>query len=96
MFTLLLINLPYNASHGEIREWIESRGVEITSIRILRHIDGVSPVFGHVELNGSIAPNEAISILHGKKIRNQKVLVREVPACGRGKHTQFKQDLKTF
>ena len=82
MFTLLLTNLPYNASHNEIREWIQSRGVEIKSIRILRHIDGVSPVFGHVELNGSIAPNEAISILNGKEIRNQKVLVREVPAYG--------------
>jgi len=88
MFTLLLTNLPYNASHNEIREWIQSRGVEIKSIRILRHIDGVSPVFGHVELNGSIAPNEAISILHGKKIRNQKVLVREVPAYAAGASTR--------
>jgi len=47
MSNLLLINLPYNASDREIREWIESRGIGTKSIRIVRDVvSGVSPAFG--------------------------------------------------
>jgi hypothetical protein len=76
----LLINLPYNASDREIREWIESRGIGTKSIRIVRDlVAGVSPAFGHVELKGSIELKEAISILDGKRMRNQTVCAKEVP-----------------
>jgi RNA recognition motif-containing protein len=81
MSDLLLMNIPYNASNREIREWIESRGVETKSIRIVRDlVTGASPAFGHVELQGSIELKEAISILHGKRMRNQTVLAKEGPA----------------
>jgi len=81
MSNLLLINLPYNASDCEIREWIESRGIGTKSIRIIHDlVAGVSPAFGHVELKGGIDLKEAISILDGKRMRNQTVLAREVPA----------------
>ena len=81
MSNILLTNLPYNVSDREIREWIESRGIGTKSIRIVRDlVSGVSPAFGHVELKGSIELKEAISILDGKKMRNQNVLVKEVPA----------------
>ena len=82
MSKLLLINLPYNASDREIREWIESRGIGTKSIRIVRdHLAaGVSPAFGHVELKGSIELKDAISILDGKRMRNHTVLAREIPA----------------
>jgi uncharacterized protein (TIGR03435 family) len=44
MSSLLLTNLPYNASNPEIREWIESRGIGTKSIRIFRdEVSGVSP-----------------------------------------------------
>ena len=79
MSNLLLINLPYNASDREIREWIESRGIGTKSIRIVRDlVAGVSPAFGHVELKG-IELKEAISILDGKRMRNQTVIAKEVP-----------------
>jgi hypothetical protein len=55
MSNLLLMNLPYNASDREIREWIESRSIGTKSIRIIRDlVSGVSSAFGHVELKGSI------------------------------------------
>jgi hypothetical protein len=34
MSNLLLINLPYDASDREIREWLESRGIATKSIRV--------------------------------------------------------------
>lgn len=76
---LLLMNLPHNASDREIRVWIESRGIETKTIRIVRdEVSGVSPAFGHVELNGSIELKDAILTLHGKKLRNRTVFAKEV------------------
>ena len=78
MSNLMLINLPYNASDREIREWIESRGIGTKSIRIVRDVvTGASPAFGHVELKSSVELKEAISILDGKRMRNQTVLAKE-------------------
>ena len=75
---LLLANLPYNASDHEIREWIESRGIETKSIRVVRDlVSGVSPAFGRVELKGSIELKEAIGILDRKRMRNQTVFAKE-------------------
>lgn len=79
MSILLLINLPHKASDREIREWIESRGIGVKWFRIVRDVGTtVSTAFGHVELKGDIELAEAISILDGKRMRNQIVLAREV------------------
>jgi hypothetical protein len=81
MSNLLLINLPHKASDREIRQWIESRGIGTKSIRIRRDlVSGVSSAFVQVELKSSVEPKEAISILDGKRMRNQTVFAREVPA----------------
>jgi RNA recognition motif-containing protein len=83
MSNLLLINLPSNTSSREIREWIESRGVGTKCIRILRDLmTGMSPAFGHVELTGSVEIKEAISILHGKRMRSQTIFAKEGPPYG--------------
>jgi hypothetical protein len=59
MSSLLLTNLPYNASDREIREWIESRGILTKSIRVLRDlVTGLSPALVHVVLKGSIESSE--------------------------------------
>ena len=80
MSNLLLANLPYNASDRELREWIESRGIETRSIRIIRDVvTGTSAAFGRVELKDSFGVKEAISILDGKRMRNQIVLASEAP-----------------
>jgi RNA recognition motif-containing protein len=81
MSNLLLINLPYNATDREIREWIESRGIGAKTIRVVRDlVTGASPSFGHVELKSSSALKEAISILDGKRMRNQTIRAKADPA----------------
>jgi RNA recognition motif-containing protein len=75
---LFLINLPYNCADRELRQWVESRGIETRSIRIVRDlVSGVSPAFGYVELEDDSRSEDAIRVLNGKKLRNQTVLVNE-------------------
>ena len=75
---LLLPNLPYNCSDGELQAWLASQGIETVSIRIIRDlVAGVSPAFGYVELKNDKPINEALARLNGKKMRNQTILVKE-------------------
>jgi len=77
---LFFINIPYNCSDRELQEWVESRGIQTRSIRIVRDlVAGVSPAFGYVELKDETQIKEAISILNGKKMRTQTILVKEAP-----------------
>ena len=74
MANLLLINLPYNASDREIRDWLESRDIRVKSLHIVRdEVTRTSPAFGHVALKDGIELEEAIVILNGKKLRNQTI-----------------------
>ena len=87
MATLLLVNLPYNASDRELREWIESRGIQTDTILITRcPVMEMSIVFGKtpaasglIELKDGMEIQEAISILNGKRMRNQIILAKEAP-----------------
>jgi len=76
---LFFVNIPYNCSDREVQDWVESRGVETRSIRIIRDlVSGVSPAFGYVELKDETTIKEAISILNGKKMRSHTISVKEV------------------
>ena len=76
MSQLFFVNLPYNCSDRELREWIESRGVETVSIRIIRDlVSEVSPAFAYAELSDPARIEEAAAILDGKKMHNQTVRV---------------------
>jgi RNA recognition motif-containing protein len=78
MSKLFFVNIPYNCSDRELQEWVESRGIETRSIRIVRDlVAGVSPAFGYVELKDDTQIQEAINILNGKRMRNQTILVKE-------------------
>jgi RNA recognition motif-containing protein len=78
MSKLFFVNIPYNCSDRELQEWVESRGFETRSIRIVRDlVAGVSPAFGYVELYDDTQTHEAINILNGKKMRNQTIVVKE-------------------
>jgi RNA recognition motif-containing protein len=88
MSKLFFINIPYNCSDRELQEWVESRGIMTRSIRIVRDlVAGVSPAFGYVELKDDTQIQEAISILNGKRMRNQTILVKEaqVQSTGAGR-----------
>lgn len=81
MSKLFFVNIPYNCSDRELQEWVESRGIETRSIRIVRDlVAGVSPAFGYVELKDHTQMKEAVAILNGKKMRNQIIMVKEAQA----------------
>ena len=89
MSKLFFVNIPYNCSDRELQEFVESRGIETRSIRIVRDlVAGVSPAFGYVELQDDTRIPEAITVLNGKKMRNQIILVKEAQvqstSVGRG------------
>jgi RNA recognition motif-containing protein len=81
---ILMSNIPYNCSDHELREWIESRGIETRSIRIIRDlVAGVSPAFGYVELADATVVANVIDILNGKKMRTQTISVKQAPLRSR-------------
>ena len=85
MSKLFLVNIPYNCSDRELQEWVESRGIVTRSIRIVRDlVAGVSPAFGYVELKDDTQIQEAISVLNGKRMRNQTILVKEAQVQSTG------------
>jgi|RhiMethySRZTD1v2_1073278.scaffolds.fasta_scaffold109688_3 RNA recognition motif-containing protein len=75
---LLLSNLPHNCSESELRRSIESRGVPLVSVRVIRDSGtGDSPAFGDVELEPGASESHALVCLAGMQIRNRIVRVRE-------------------
>jgi RNA recognition motif-containing protein len=85
MSKLFFVNIPYNCSDRELQDWVESRGIETRSIRIVRDlVAGVSPAFGYVELKDDSRIQEAIEILNGKRMRNQTILVKEAQVQATG------------
>jgi len=69
---LFFVNVPYNCSERELKDWIESRGIETESIRIIRDlVSGVSPAFAYAALKDDAEIERAVSALNGKKMRNQ-------------------------
>jgi RNA recognition motif-containing protein len=85
MSKLFFVNIPYNCSDRELQEWVESRGIETRSIRIVRDlVAGVSPAFGYVELKDDGRIQEAISVLNGKRMRSQTILVKEAQVQSTG------------
>ena len=75
---LLFMNLPHDCSDRELKDWIESRGIETTSIRIIRDlVAGVSPAFAYAGLKDEARLLEAVSVLDGKKMRNQTISVKQ-------------------
>ncbi len=78
---LFFVNIPYNCSDRELKEWIESRGIETESIRIIRDlVAGVSPAFAYADLKDHTRLDEAMSVLNGKKMRNQTITVKQALA----------------
>ena len=75
---LFFVNIPYNCSDRELKEWIESRGIETESICIIRDlVAGVSPAFAYADLKDQTQLEEAVSILNGEKMRNQTITVKK-------------------
>jgi RNA recognition motif-containing protein len=75
---LFFTNAPYNCSDRELKEWIESRGIETLTIRIIPDlVSGASPSFAYASLKNEAQIEEAVSALNGQKMRNQIIIVRQ-------------------
>ena len=79
MPSLYLVNLPHDCTDNELKNWVESRGFETQSIRIIRDvIAGVSPSFAYVVLQDDSRVEEACAVLTGKRMRALQVMVSAV------------------
>jgi RNA recognition motif-containing protein len=73
---LFFVNVPHDCSDDELKNWIESRGVETEAIRIVRDlVTGASPAFAYASLKDASGLEQAISALNGKQIRSHAVIV---------------------
>src|SRR5215471_10030858 len=78
MGTLFLVNVPHNCSDTELVEWIESSGITVKKVRVIRDlVAGVSPSFAYVDIEENIAVADAVRTLNGQHIRERSILVSE-------------------
>ena len=78
MSTLFLVNIPHNCSDAELTEWVESKGISVKNVRVIRDVvAGVSPSFAYVEISESVPLADAIQKLNGRHIRERTIAVSE-------------------
>jgi RNA recognition motif-containing protein len=78
MGTLFLTNIPHNCSDTELGEWVQSSGIAVKQLRIIRDlVAGVSPGFAYVEIAEKIPVADAVQLLNGQCIRERTIVVSE-------------------
>jgi len=78
MSTLFFVNVPYNCTDAELTEWIESTGITVKNIRMIRDlVAGVSPSFAYVEIAEQMPLADAIQKLNGRHIRERTIVVSQ-------------------
>ena len=76
MTRLFFTNIPYDCEEGELQRWIEAKGFDVDSIRLIRdQVAGVSPAFGYVSVRARTL--DAIKVLDGQQMNGRKLLVRQ-------------------
>ena len=79
MAEIFLTNLPHDCSDYELREWVESRGIEVKSTRIILDLEtGVAPALGYVEIRDPDFVKTGAASLNGRKMRSNKVMAKPV------------------
>ena len=74
---LLITNLPSDCKDLSLRLWIESRGYQVSSIRLIQDVvSGTSPSFAHVALTDEARLEEAARILNGEALGGRTVGVQ--------------------
>ena len=64
---LFLLNVPLDCEDTELQEWVESRGFEVESVRIVRDlVSNASPAFGYIKLCNTDHNADAIEALDGE------------------------------
>ena len=78
MGTLFMANVPHNCSDTELTDWVESSGIAVKRIRVIRDlVAGVSPSFAYVEIAEKIPVVDAVQKLNGHNIRERVIMVSE-------------------
>ena len=78
MSTLFMVNVPHNCSDVELTDWVESTGIAVKKVRMIRDlVAGVSPSFAYVEIEEKIPVSDAVQKLNGQHIRERTILVSE-------------------
>jgi len=78
MGVLFMVNVPHNCSDDELMDWVQSSGVEVKTVRLIKDmVAGVSPSFAYVEISEKIPVADAIQRLNGHNIRERVIAVSE-------------------
>jgi len=78
MSTLFFENVPHDCSDAELTAWVESSGVVVKKVRMIRDlVAGVSPSFAYVELGALCNVADAVRKLNGHSIRKRAISVSE-------------------
>jgi RNA recognition motif-containing protein len=78
MGTLFMVNVPHNCSDEELTLWVESSGIEVKHVRLIRDlVSGASPSFAYVDITEKVAVADAVEKLNGHNIRERVVMVSE-------------------
>jgi RNA recognition motif-containing protein len=76
--TLFMMNVPYNCTELELKDWVEVTGINVKSVRLIRDlVAGVSPAFAYVEIDAGGGIAEAVDKLNGHVIRDRVILVSQ-------------------
>ena len=75
---LFLTNIPHDCHEAELQRWIETRGFDVDSVRLVRDlVAGVSPAFGYVSVRTRTDQTDAIEVLDGQHLNGRKIQVRK-------------------
>ena len=78
MSTLFMMNVPYNCTESELKDWVETAGIPVRSVRLIRDlVAGVSPAFAYVDISEPARIAEAVEKLNGHIIGNRVLIVSQ-------------------
>src|SRR6476646_772104 len=78
MARLYIGNLPHSTADHELQAWIESHGLKVESVQIIKDLDtGASRGFAFAELPEVLDAKEAVSVLDGQKMEGHNLRVSE-------------------
>jgi RNA recognition motif-containing protein len=73
-----MMNVPYNCTESELKDWVEAAGIQVSSIRLIRDlVAGVSPAFAYVDISEKGKIGEAVEKLNGRLIGNRVLIVSQ-------------------
>jgi len=78
MGTLFMVNVPHNCSDNELTNWVQSSGIEVKKVRLIKDLVAVvSPSFAYVEISEKVPVADAVRKLNGHNIRERVIMVSE-------------------